>query len=66
MRKVGLFAALVCKKMIIGVFLLYIINVLINDIGLHISMNITTSLIAGFLGLPGIFMLAAVEFYIFK
>ncbi|OKL35243.1 pro-sigmaK processing inhibitor BofA family protein [Domibacillus mangrovi] len=66
MRPILLFTAQVCKKIIIGAFSLYIINVLVNHAGLHIPMNITTALIAGFLGLPGICMLAAIQIYIFK
>lgn len=66
MREIRLFAAQVCKRVIIGAFSLYIINILVNYTGLHIPMNLMTALIAGFLGLPGIFMLAAIQMYIFK
>ncbi|OMP66771.1 pro-sigmaK processing inhibitor BofA family protein [Domibacillus epiphyticus] len=66
MRKIAYLAALTIKKIIIGAFFLYIVNIMINNVGMHISMNITTSLIAGFLGLPGILMLAAIHLFIFN
>ncbi|OLN21125.1 hypothetical protein BTO30_16590 [Domibacillus antri] len=66
MKKIVYLAVLTAKKTIIGAFFLYIVNVLINNAGMHIAMNIATSCIAGFLGLPGIIMLAAIHIFIFN
>lgn len=56
----------VFKKTTVGAFFLYGANVLIQQAGIHIPMNPVTAFFAGLLGLPGVFSLAAIQFFIFK
>lgn len=48
----------------IGVLLLFFINVFGGSIGLHIPINLFTSVIAGFLGVFGVASLAAIHWFI--
>ena len=43
---------------IIGVVLLYVINIIGATCGLHIGINLITALIVGILGIPGVILLA--------
>jgi inhibitor of the pro-sigma K processing machinery len=51
-------------KVLIGALLLFFLNVLGNQIGLHVPINFITSAISGLLGLPGLFALVAIQMWI--
>ena len=65
MRKLSTLLVVLMKKIVIGAFLLYGINVCVQEADLHIVMNPFTALLAGFLGLPGVLSLAAIYFFVF-
>lgn len=43
----------VCEKLFIGVAIIYIINLALSPFSLSIAQNPLTSVVAGYLGLPG-------------
>lgn len=49
---------------IIGVILLYVINLLGAGFGIHIGINIVTSLIAGIFGIPGVIVMILFNFFV--
>jgi inhibitor of the pro-sigma K processing machinery len=51
-------------KVLIGALLLFFLNVLGNQIGLHVPINFITSAISGILGLPGLFALVVIQMWI--
>ena len=51
-------------KLLIGALLLFFLNTLGNQFGIHVPINLTTSAVSGFLGIPGIFALVAIEMWI--
>ncbi|WP_046176594.1 pro-sigmaK processing inhibitor BofA family protein [Domibacillus indicus] len=65
MRNISTLLFALFKKMIAGAFFLYIANIVIQQTGVHITMNPITAFLAGFLGLPGVVCLAAAHFFIF-
>jgi inhibitor of the pro-sigma K processing machinery len=51
-------------KLIIGALLLFFLNAFGNQIGIHVPINFATSAISGFLGIPGLFALVAIQTWI--
>lgn len=48
-------------KMLIGALLLFFLNVAGNRYGIHVPINFATSAVSGFLGIPGLFTLVAIQ-----
>lgn len=48
-------------KLLIGALLLFFLNVAGNSYGIHVPINFATSTVSGFLGLPGLLALVAIE-----
>jgi len=51
-------------KILIGALLLFFLNTLGNQFGIHVPINLITSVISGFLGIPGIAALTVIQLYI--
>ena len=51
-------------KLLIGALLLFFINVIGNQVGIYIPINLITTAISGFLGIPGIVALIAIDKFI--
>lgn len=48
-------------KLLIGALLLFFLNVAGSSYGIHVPINYATSAVSGFLGIPGVFALAAIQ-----
>lgn len=48
-------------KLLIGALFLFFLNVAGNHYGIHVPINFATSAISGFLGIPGLFALVAIQ-----
>jgi inhibitor of the pro-sigma K processing machinery len=51
-------------KILIGALFLFFLNAFGNQFNIHVPINIMTSAISGFLGLPGLAALVAVQLWI--
>lgn len=51
-------------KLVIGALFLFFLNMLGNQFGIHVPINLITSAVSGFLGIPGMFALVAIEMWI--
>ncbi|HET7578703.1 MAG TPA: pro-sigmaK processing inhibitor BofA family protein [Bacillales bacterium] len=51
-------------KVLIGALFLFFLNIFGTSINLHIPINLVTTLVSGFLGIPGLCVLVAIK-YIF-
>lgn len=51
-------------KGMIGALFLFFLNLFGNQFSLHVPINLVTSFIAGFLGIPGVCALAAIQMWI--
>ncbi|MFP7493261.1 pro-sigmaK processing inhibitor BofA family protein [Terribacillus saccharophilus] len=51
-------------RVVLGVFLLFLFNVVGALAGLHIPINAVTAVLAGVLGIPGIASLAAIQYFL--
>jgi inhibitor of the pro-sigma K processing machinery len=51
-------------KVLIGALLLFFLNAAGNSIGIHVPINFATSAVSGFLGIPGLFALVAIQQWI--
>ncbi|NCU18784.1 pro-sigmaK processing inhibitor BofA family protein [Pallidibacillus pasinlerensis] len=51
-------------KILIGAFLLFFLNALGSNFGIHIPINFITAAISGFLGIPGLAALTVVQVWI--
>jgi inhibitor of the pro-sigma K processing machinery len=51
-------------KILIGALLLFFLNTIGSHFGIHIPINLATSTISGFLGVPGLFALVAIDTWI--
>ena len=51
-------------KLLIGALLLFFLNTLGNQFGVHVPINIATSAVSGFLGIPGLAALVVVDMWI--
>ncbi|TCT24662.1 inhibitor of the pro-sigma K processing machinery [Melghiribacillus thermohalophilus] len=52
-------------KIVIGALLLFFLNVFGANFGIHVPINLFTTLITGFLGLPGLASLVAIHMIVF-
>lgn len=48
-------------KLMIGALFLFFLNVAGNQYGIHVPINFITSAVSGFLGIPGLFALVAIQ-----
>jgi inhibitor of the pro-sigma K processing machinery len=51
-------------KLLIGALLLFFLNVGGSRYGLHVPINVATSAVSGFLGIPGLVALAAIQHFV--
>jgi inhibitor of the pro-sigma K processing machinery len=51
-------------KLLIGALLLFFLNALGNQFGVQVPINLVTSAISGFLGIPGLVALVAIDQWI--
>jgi inhibitor of the pro-sigma K processing machinery len=51
-------------KLVIGALFLFFLNIIGNQFGIHVPINLITSAISGLLGIPGVLALVAIEMYI--
>lgn len=51
-------------KVIIGAVFLFFLNMLGNQVGIHVPINLVTSAVAGLLGIPGVAALAAIGYWV--
>ncbi|GHI01586.1 pro-sigmaK processing inhibitor BofA family protein [Neobacillus kokaensis] len=51
-------------KLIIGALFLFFLNVAGNQYGIHVPINFATSAVSGFLGIPGLFALVAIQLWV--
>ncbi|WP_449622839.1 pro-sigmaK processing inhibitor BofA family protein [Robertmurraya sp. Marseille-Q9965] len=51
-------------KLLIGALFLFFLNVIGTQFGIHIPINLATSAVSGFLGIPGLFALVAIDTWI--
>jgi inhibitor of the pro-sigma K processing machinery len=51
-------------KLLIGALLLFFLNVGGSRYGLHVPINLATSAVSGFLGIPGLVALAAIQHFV--
>lgn len=51
-------------KLIIGALFLFFLNVAGNQYGVHVPINFATSAVSGFLGIPGLFALVAIQHWV--
>ncbi len=51
-------------KLIIGALFLFFLNVAGNQYGVHVPVNFATSAVSGFLGIPGLFALVAIQHWV--
>ncbi|WP_462410017.1 pro-sigmaK processing inhibitor BofA family protein [Neobacillus sp. Marseille-QA0830] len=51
-------------KIVIGALLLFFLNTVGNRYGIHVPINLFTSVLSGFLGIPGVFALAAIQHWV--
>ena len=51
-------------KLLIGALFLFFLNVFGNQLGIHVPINFVTAAVSGFLGIPGLFALVAVQTWI--
>jgi inhibitor of the pro-sigma K processing machinery len=47
---------------LLGGVLLYVINVVGGNVGLHLPLNPVTALVVGFLGIPGVILLLVLQY----
>ncbi|MGG1401165.1 pro-sigmaK processing inhibitor BofA family protein [Bacillus salipaludis] len=51
-------------KLVIGALFLFFLNVAGNRFGIHVPINFATSTVSGFLGIPGMVALVAIQKWI--
>ncbi|PLR89852.1 pro-sigmaK processing inhibitor BofA family protein [Bacillus sp. T33-2] len=51
-------------KLLIGALFLFFLNAFGNSSGIHVPINIATSAVSGFLGIPGLVALVAIQTWI--
>lgn len=51
-------------KVLIGALLLFFLNVGGSRYGIHVPINVATSAVSGFLGIPGLVVLAAIQQFV--
>ena len=51
-------------KFLIGALFLFFLNAAGNRYGIHVPINVATSAVSGFLGIPGVFVLVAIQHWV--
>ncbi len=51
-------------KLLIGALFLFFLNIAGNRFGIHVPINFATSTVSGFLGIPGLIALVAIQKWI--
>lgn len=51
-------------KIVIGAVFLFFLNALGNQFGVHVPINLVTASVSGFLGIPGVAALAAIDYWV--
>ena len=51
-------------KLLIGALFLFFLNAFGNQFGIHVPINLITSTVSGFLGIPGLFALVAIQTWV--
>ncbi|WP_078543228.1 pro-sigmaK processing inhibitor BofA family protein [Litchfieldia alkalitelluris] len=51
-------------KILIGALLLFFLNAFGSTLGIHVPINLVTSTVSGFLGIPGLVALVVIERFI--
>lgn len=51
-------------KLVIGALFLFFLNAVGNRFGIHVPINLVTSFVSGFLGIPGLAALVAIQHWI--
>lgn len=51
-------------KLLIGALFLFFLNVAGNRFGIHVPINFATSAVSGFLGIPGVCALVAIQVWV--
>jgi inhibitor of the pro-sigma K processing machinery len=51
-------------KLLIGALFLFFLNTLGTQFDIHVPINLITSAISGFLGIPGLFALVAIDMWV--
>jgi inhibitor of the pro-sigma K processing machinery len=51
-------------KLVIGALVLFAVNAIGNSFDIHVPINLLTSAVSGFLGIPGLVALIVIEKYI--
>jgi len=51
-------------KFLIGALFLFFLNVVGNRYGIHVPINYATSAVSGFLGIPGLIALVAIQHWV--
>ncbi|KAB2328189.1 pro-sigmaK processing inhibitor BofA [Cytobacillus depressus] len=51
-------------KVLIGALFLFFLNTFGNQFGIHVPINLITATISGFLGIPGLFTLVAIQTWV--
>lgn len=51
-------------KILIGALFLFFLNAFGNQFGIHVPINFVTAFISGFLGIPGLFTLVAIQTWV--
>lgn len=54
----------VVVKFTIGALMLFFLNVIGNKLGIYIPINLITTAISGFLGIPGVIALVAIDKFV--
>lgn len=63
-KKVFRFIGQALMKLMIGALLLFFLNAVGNQFGLYVPINFMTAFVSGFLGLPGVAALTAIQLWI--
>jgi inhibitor of the pro-sigma K processing machinery len=58
------FAGRLAVKLLVGGLLLFFLNILGTNFGLHVPINAITTVVAGLLGIPGIAALAVIKTFL--
>lgn len=58
------FAGRLAVKLLVGGLLLFLLNILGTNFGLHVPINAITTVVAALLGIPGIAALAIIESFL--
>ena len=58
------FMGRVCIKLVVGALFLFLLNTFGTAVNLHIPINVITTIVSGFLGIPGIVAMAIIKYMV--